>query len=339
MGPPPQPRRRPDAAAPQPRPPPCPNATAPPTGAWAMLPPIQRVTSGPPLVAPSGPFLDGVPGHHPLPPIVEPLGHEIGPAAPAGLVAVHAVPRPSLTSQSPMPRPVQRSSAAAPAAAPDPWPSATETGDVPPVPSVGSATRADGRRRARPQARHRESRCHGHAVRPAAHAGAGDPGPGIRSGAPDRAPRDAGGIVRPAAAGGTLRHRRPAGKPVVRGVGGLPRPRRGLGAPLALDPAADAQPAATAGGPGAGHLVPPHRARRPARGHPADLGGPAAADPRRRPRSPSRPPPGREPMPSRRARQARRARQVRRRPQVEPRRPRVTRQRRRRCPPRACSPS
>ncbi|HSL33125.1 MAG TPA: hypothetical protein VK871_05710, partial [Candidatus Limnocylindrales bacterium] len=60
---------------------------APPTGAWSSLPPIQRSVGDPPLVAPAAAFLDGVPGAHPLPPIVEPLGHDVSPIAPAGLVS------------------------------------------------------------------------------------------------------------------------------------------------------------------------------------------------------------------------------------------------------------
>ncbi len=83
-----------------------------PTGAWASLPPIQRTIAAAPLVAPAAPFLHDVPGHRPLPPILQPLGHESTPSAPAGLVAAHASPVPSLTSQAPMPtRHVQRRAA------------------------------------------------------------------------------------------------------------------------------------------------------------------------------------------------------------------------------------
>ena len=46
----------------------------PPTGAWRTLPPIQRSSGPPPVVAPAAPFLADVPGHAPLPPIVTPLG-------------------------------------------------------------------------------------------------------------------------------------------------------------------------------------------------------------------------------------------------------------------------
>ena len=61
------------------------------------------------LVSASETFLEAVPGVHPLPPIVEPLGHDVTPSGPAGLVTapVHAVP--SLTSHASLvPPPVQR---------------------------------------------------------------------------------------------------------------------------------------------------------------------------------------------------------------------------------------
>ena len=79
------------------------------TGAWRNLPPIQRTAGPPPSVAPATPFLAGVPGHTPLPPIVQPLGHESSVTAPAGIVVAHARPVPSLTSHVPLTgRPVQR---------------------------------------------------------------------------------------------------------------------------------------------------------------------------------------------------------------------------------------
>ena len=81
----------------------------PPTGAWRTLPPIQRSSGPPPVVAPAAPFLADVPGHAPLPPIVTPLGHESSAAAPAGLVVAHPRAVPSLTSHAPLPnRPVPR---------------------------------------------------------------------------------------------------------------------------------------------------------------------------------------------------------------------------------------
>jgi len=90
-------------------------ALAPATGAWATLPPIQRTTGPVPVVAPAAPFLASVPGHRPLPPIVQTLGHDVAPTAPAGLVLARPSAVPSLTSSAPMPtRPVQRRAAGAP---------------------------------------------------------------------------------------------------------------------------------------------------------------------------------------------------------------------------------
>ena len=89
---------------------------SPPTGAWSTLPPIQRALGAAPVVAPSKPFLAGVPGHTPLPPIVQPLGHERAATAPPGLLVAHVSPVPSLTSSAPLAtRPVQRHPASAPA--------------------------------------------------------------------------------------------------------------------------------------------------------------------------------------------------------------------------------
>ncbi len=93
--------------------------TAPPTGAWTSLPPIQRTMGDAPLVAPSAAFLDEVPGHRPLPPIVQALGHETGPSAPPGLVVAKPSAVPSLTSRVPMP--VQRRAAASPGEVPEAW--------------------------------------------------------------------------------------------------------------------------------------------------------------------------------------------------------------------------
>ena len=90
------------------------DAPAPPTGAWATLPPIQRTVAAPPVVAPAAPFLDAMSGHQPLPPVVGQLGHDTGPDAPAGLVVARLATVPSLTSHAPMPtRPPQRRAAAA----------------------------------------------------------------------------------------------------------------------------------------------------------------------------------------------------------------------------------
>lgn len=110
------------AEGPAPAVPAAPGATAPPTGAWASLPPIQRTVAATPLVAPAAPFLDAVPGHRPLPPIVGHLGHDTGVAGPPGLVVARPVAVPALTSHAPMP--VQRRPAgpASPDAADEPWP-------------------------------------------------------------------------------------------------------------------------------------------------------------------------------------------------------------------------
>ena len=119
---------------------------APPTGAWAQLPPIQRTVGRPPLVAPTAAFLDAVPGHHPLPPIVTPLGHDAGPAAPAGLVLARPTVVPSLTASTSMPaRPVQRR-ASAPAPAEPGWDAASGAWSAPapasPVRSLPSVSPA-----------------------------------------------------------------------------------------------------------------------------------------------------------------------------------------------------
>ncbi len=120
-------------------------ADAPPTGAWASLPPIQRTVGATPLVAPTAPFLDAVPGHRPLPPIVQPLGHEVVPTAPAGLVAAHVSPVPSLTSHAAMPtRHVQRRAAGPAGPAPEAW------SEADPGVSPAAASRPRTTRRPRP---------------------------------------------------------------------------------------------------------------------------------------------------------------------------------------------
>ena len=101
---------------------PSPPADAPATGAWASLPAIQRTVGAVPLVAPTAGFLGDVPGTRPLPPIVQPLGHESTPTAPSGLVAAHATPVATLTSSAPLPtRHVQRRTPGGPRAAADGW--------------------------------------------------------------------------------------------------------------------------------------------------------------------------------------------------------------------------
>ena len=92
---------------------PSPPAQTPPTGAWTTLPAIQRSVGEAPLVAPAATFLAGVPGARPLPPIVEQLGHDVSPTAPAGIVAAPARRVPSLTSNATLVRPpIQRRAAA-----------------------------------------------------------------------------------------------------------------------------------------------------------------------------------------------------------------------------------
>jgi hypothetical protein len=111
-----------------------------PTGAWATLPPIQRAVGAAPLVAASDTFLEAVPGVHPLSPIVQPLGHDVSPVAPAGLVVapVHAVS--SLTShQALVPPPVQRRTEVVGGhAAPDG--NAPATGAGPAIPPAAATT-------------------------------------------------------------------------------------------------------------------------------------------------------------------------------------------------------
>ena len=120
-----------------------PSADPAPTGAWATLPPIQRTIATAPLIAPSSPFLDDVPGHRPLPPIVQPLGHEAGPSAPAGLVAAHPRPIDSLTSHRALPtRPVQRHAGAAATTAEDAvaWGPVAGTADGAPAQAASATT-------------------------------------------------------------------------------------------------------------------------------------------------------------------------------------------------------
>ena len=76
---------------------------------WASLPPIQRTAGEMPLVAAPSHFVDTLPGSAGLPPIVEPLGHEVSPLATPGLVVarVRAVEAPA-PGAIPAPAPVQR---------------------------------------------------------------------------------------------------------------------------------------------------------------------------------------------------------------------------------------
>ncbi len=209
-------------------------ATAPPTGAWTSLPPIQRTVGDAPLVAPSAPFLDEVPGHRPLPPIVQPLGHEAGPSAPPGLVLAKPTAVPALTSHAPMP--VQRRAAAASPAVPETWsepepvaeaaepvrhlrtvtPAATVAPSPRPLTQAPTVTTPMAQRSSAPG-----SRPDSPAVTPRS---PGDPGTGLPAGLP--APR---GAV-PGRAGRWAEH-------AVAGAAAA-----GLGAPLAPIPSAAAAP-------------------------------------------------------------------------------------------------
>jgi hypothetical protein len=86
------------------------SATPAPSRAWASLPPIQRTAGDMPLVAAPGSFVNGLPGSHGLPPIVEPLGHEVSNLAAPGLVVARtrSVEAPAAGA---IPAPVQRRSA------------------------------------------------------------------------------------------------------------------------------------------------------------------------------------------------------------------------------------
>ena len=76
---------------------------------WASLPAIQRTAGEMPLVAAPGHFVETLPGSHGLPPIVEPLGHEVSPLATPGLVVARtrAIEAPA-PGAIPAPAPVQR---------------------------------------------------------------------------------------------------------------------------------------------------------------------------------------------------------------------------------------
>ena len=81
-----------------------------PSRAWASLPPIQRTTGSMPLVAAPDSFVDELPGSQGLPPIVEPLGHEVSSLAAPGLVVARTRAIDAPTNGS-MPAPVQRRAA------------------------------------------------------------------------------------------------------------------------------------------------------------------------------------------------------------------------------------
>ncbi|GEM_PF-7041112 len=75
--------------------------------AWASLPPIQRTSGDMPLVAAPGSFAEALPGSQGLPPIVQPLGHEVSNLATPGLVVARTRPVEAPSTGS-IPAPVQR---------------------------------------------------------------------------------------------------------------------------------------------------------------------------------------------------------------------------------------
>ncbi|MBI2782336.1 MAG: hypothetical protein HYX55_11155 [Chloroflexi bacterium] len=85
-------------------------AAAAPSRAWASLPPIQRTAGAMPLVAAPGSFAGELPGSQPLPPIVQPLGHEVSALATPGLVVARVRPVQAAAAGA-VPAPVQRRTA------------------------------------------------------------------------------------------------------------------------------------------------------------------------------------------------------------------------------------
>jgi hypothetical protein len=78
--------------------------------AWASLPPIQRTAGSMPQVAAPARFAAALPGTQGLPPIVQPLGHEVSPLATPGLVVARARPV-EVAAAGSIPAPVQRRAA------------------------------------------------------------------------------------------------------------------------------------------------------------------------------------------------------------------------------------
>jgi hypothetical protein len=78
-----------------------------PSRAWASLPPIQRTTGPMPQVAAPHAFVGALPGSHALPPIVQPLGHEVSALATPGLIVARTRPI-EVAGSSAIPTPVQR---------------------------------------------------------------------------------------------------------------------------------------------------------------------------------------------------------------------------------------
>ena len=112
--------------------------------AWSTLPPIQRTVGAAPLVAPAEPFLEHVPGAQPLPPILRPLTHDVGPTGPPGLVVASTHVVPSLTSGRPLTparlhaqrRSVDAATDAGPAAAPDTTATQNADPDLAAIPAI-----------------------------------------------------------------------------------------------------------------------------------------------------------------------------------------------------------
>lgn len=128
-----------------------PAGAAAPSRAWAHLPPIQRTTGDMPLVAAPRSFAGELPGTNALPPIVQPLGHEVSALATPGLVVARTRANPAAPARS-LPAPVQRraarsgsrpAQAAAPVAAPSPAPEIVEhSHEAPPPAPVVSPIRS-----------------------------------------------------------------------------------------------------------------------------------------------------------------------------------------------------
>lgn len=111
------------------------------TGAWSELPPIQRTLGAMPLVAPPAPFIGALPGARLLPPIVKPLGHDVSPLAPAGLVVAHPGAAAASHASATLP-PVQRRARVARSVAADvtAFASTAAEPDPAPVPSTAPLT-------------------------------------------------------------------------------------------------------------------------------------------------------------------------------------------------------
>jgi len=251
-------------------------ALAPATGAWATLPPIQRTVGAPPLVAPAGPFLADVPGHRPLPPIVQPLGHDTGPSAPPGLVVAHVSTVPSLTSRASMPtRSVQRHApaTAAPSEETTAWMeapvgadrAATQAGS----PSTGGSSAASS---AAGPIRHLAAVAPGATVTPAARPMTQAPAPVAvaqrSSGSPVTASPASSASGRPTAASYSAPGSSPPGRghttPALRGTGPVRTVGRWAESPASTSGVPPAGLGAPLGSTDAGHAADAHQATSPA---------------------------------------------------------------------------